>query len=244
MISIFRKELHTFFSSLVGYIAIIVFLVVCGFFLWLIPENNMLDYGYANMDKFFDLAPWVLLFLIPAITMRSLADEFKSGTIEILSTLPIKEYQLIGGKFLSSFVLVLFSILPTLVYIFTLASLSIISNNLDTGGMIGSYVGLIFLAGAFTAVGLFCSSFTNNQIIAFLAAVFLNFILYSGFETMSRLPVLANGADYIVSQIGMQFHYNSISRGVIDTRDLIYFISVIVIFLLATQLMLQKRNWN
>jgi ABC-2 type transport system permease protein len=114
MISIFRKELHTFFSSLVGYIAIIVFLVVCGFFLWLIPENNMLDYGYANMDKFFDLAPWVLLFLIPAITMRSLADEFKSGTIEILSTLPIKEYQLIGGKFLSSFVLVLFSILPTL----------------------------------------------------------------------------------------------------------------------------------
>jgi ABC-2 type transport system permease protein len=110
--------------------------------------------------------------------------------------------------------------------------------------MIGSYVGLIFLAGAFTAVGLFCSSFTNNQIIAFLAAVFLNFILYSGFETMSRLPVLANGADYIVSQIGMQFHYNSISRGVIDTRDLIYFISVIVIFLLATQLMLQKRNWN
>lgn len=244
MISIFRKELHTFFSSLVGYIAIIVFLVVCGFFLWLIPENNMLDYGYANMDKFFDLAPWVLLFLIPAITMRSFADEFKSGTIEILSTLPLKEYQLIGGKFLSSFVLVLFSILPTLVYIFTLASLSIISNNLDTGGMIGSYIGLIFLAGAFTAVGLFCSSFTNNQIIAFLAAVFLNFILYGGFETMSRLPVLANGADYIVSQIGMQFHYNSISRGVIDTRDLIYFISIIVIFLLATQLMLQKRNWN
>ena len=196
------------------------------------------------MDKFFIMAPWVLLFLIPAITMRSFSDEFKSGTIEIISTLPITEIQLIGGKFLASFVLVLVSIAPTLIYLVTIGSLSIIENNLDSGGIIGSYIGLIFLAGAFTAVGLFCSSLTNNQIIAFLVAVFLNFILFSGFETISRIPVFSNGIDFIISQFGMQFHYDSISRGVLDTRDLIYFSSIIFLFLLATKLMLDKRKWN
>jgi ABC-2 type transport system permease protein len=244
MASIFWKELHAFLSSLLGYIAIIVFLVVCGFFLWIAPDNNMLDYGFANMDKFFILAPWVLLFLIPAITMRSFSDEFKSGTIEVISTLPITEMQLIGGKFFASFVLVICSIIPTLIYIVTISSLSIIENNLDTGGIIGSYIGLVFLAGAFTAVGLFCSSFTNNQVIAFLVAVFLNFILFSGFETISRISVFSNGIDFIISQLGMQFHYDSISRGVLDTRDLIYFSSIILLFLLATKIMLDKRKWN
>jgi ABC-2 type transport system permease protein len=244
MISIFKKELHAFFSSLVGYIAIIVFLVVCGFFLWIMPDENILDYGYATMDKFFTLAPWVLLFLIPAITMRSFSEEFKSGTIEVISTLPITENQLIGGKFLASFLLVVFSILPTLVYLLTLASLSSIVNNLDSGGIFGSYIGLMFLAGAFTAVGLFCSSCTNNQIIAFLAAVFLNFILFNGFAILSQLPVFANGIDFIITQIGMQFHYTSISRGVLDTRDVCYFLSVIVVFMLASKLMLDRRKWN
>lgn len=244
MFTIFKKELHSFFSSLVGYISIIVFLVVCGFFLWIVPESNMLEYGFANMDKFFSLAPWVLLFLIPAITMRSFSDEFKSGTIEVISTLPISENQIVGGKLFASWLLVVFSIIPTLIYVFTISSLAIIANNLDSGGIFGSYVGLLFLAGAFTSVGLFCSSITNNQVIAFLSAVFLNFILFTGFETISRLSIFENGLDFIISQIGMQFHYNSISRGVIDTRDLIYFSSVIVLFFLATKLMLNKRKWK
>ncbi|GBL35579.1 hypothetical protein EMGBS15_11740 [Filimonas sp.] len=180
MLSIFRKELNSFFSSLVGYIAIIVFLLVCGFFLWVVPNNNMLDYGYATMDKFFAFAPWVLMFLLPALTMRSFSDEYKSGTIEILSTIPLTENQIILGKFFASFALMLFSILPTLLYVFTISHLAIIKDNLDTGGILGSYIGLLFLSAAYTAVGIFCSSVTPNQVIAFLLAIFANFILYAG----------------------------------------------------------------
>lgn len=244
MYSIFRKELNSFFSSLVGYIAIIVFLLVCGFFMWIIPNNNMLDYGYATMDKFFAFAPWVMMFLLPALTMRSFSDEYKSGTIEVLSTLPLTERQLILGKFFASLVLVAFSILPTLFYVFTISHLSIIKGNLDSGGILGSYVGLFFLSAAFTAVGIFCSSLTANQVIAFLLAIFANFILYAGFETLSKMPFLENGPDYIISQIGMQFHYNSISRGLLDSRDIIYFLSVVFAFIMATRLSLQKRKWN
>ncbi|HOZ51169.1 MAG TPA: gliding motility-associated ABC transporter permease subunit GldF [Chitinophagaceae bacterium] len=244
MVSIFKKELNSFFSSLVGYMAIIVFLLVCGFFMWVVPNNNMLDYGYATMDKFFVFAPWVLMFLLPALTMRSFSDEYKGGTIEILSTIPLTENQIILGKFFASFVLVLFSILPTLLYVYTISHLSIIQGNLDSGGILGSYIGLLFLSAAFTAIGIFCSSVTSNQVIAFLIAIFTNFILYAGFETMSKMPFLGNGIDYIVSQIGMQFHYNSISRGLLDSRDIVYFLSIVAIFILATRLSLQKRKWN
>lgn len=224
--------------------AIIVFLLVCGFFMWVVPNNNMLDYGYATMDKFFVFAPWVLMFLLPALTMRSFSDEYKGGTIEILSTIPLTENQIILGKFFASFVLVLFSILPTLLYVYTISHLSIIQGNLDSGGILGSYIGLLFLSAAFTAIGIFCSSVTSNQVIAFLIAIFTNFILYAGFETMSKMPFLGNGIDYIVSQIGMQFHYNSISRGLLDSRDIVYFLSIVAIFILATRLSLQKRKWN
>ncbi|MBL7765602.1 MAG: gliding motility-associated ABC transporter permease subunit GldF [Chitinophagaceae bacterium] len=244
MISIYKKELNLFFSSLVGYIAIIVFLLVCGFFMWVVPDSNMLEYGYATMDKFFISAPWILMFLLPALTMRSFADEYKGGTIEILSTLPLKESQIILGKFLASLTLMVFSLLPTLIYVFTLSSLSVVANNLDTGGITGSYIGLFFLSAAFTAVGTFCSSLTSNQVIAFLMAVFTNFILYSGFDTLSRMPFVSGTPEYIISQIGMQFHYASISRGLLDTRDIVYFISVTIIFLTATSLSLQKRKWN
>jgi len=244
MFSIFRKELNSFFSSLVGYIAIIVFLLVCGFFMWVVPGNNILDYGFATMDKFFAFAPWVLMFLLPALTMRSFSDEYKSGTIEILSTIPLKENELIVGKFLASFTLVLFSVLPTLLYVYTISHLANIKGNLDGGGILGSYTGLLFLSAAFTSVGLFCSSLTSNQVIAFLIAIFANFILYAGFETLSRMSFIGNGLDYIVSQIGMQFHYNSISRGVLDTRDIVYFLSVVAVFMIATKLSLQKRKWN
>lgn len=243
MFSIYIKEIHSFFSSLIGYIAILLFIVVLGFFLWLAPESNILEDGYASLDKFFLLAPWVIMFLIPALTMRSFSDEFKSGTIEILSTLPLTESNIVLGKFFASFTLVLISILPTLLYVFTISKLAIPQGNIDTGGIIGSYIGLSFLNAAFTAIGLFCSSITNNQVIAFLFSIFLNFILYAGFESMSKLPILSNGLDYIVSQIGMQFHYNSISRGALDSRDIVYFISIIALFIMATRISLEKRKW-
>jgi ABC-2 type transport system permease protein len=204
----------------------------------------MLDFGYASMDKFFALAPWIILFLIPALTMRSFSDEYKAGTIEVLFTLPLKDREIILGKFFASTLIVVFAIFPTLLYVITLASLSVIKNNVDTGAIIGSYIGLLFLCGAFTSIGLFASSISNNQVIAFLIAVFINFIVFAGFETISKIPVFDNGIDYILSQIGMQFHYDSISRGLIDSRDMVYFVSVIALFILATRIALGKRKWN
>ncbi len=244
MKSILLKEIRSFFSSLVGYIVIILFILISGLFMWILPDTNMFDYGYASMEKFFSFAPWILIFLIPAITMRMLADEYKSGTIEMLSTKPLKEGSIITGKFWASFILVCICLLPTLLYVLTLESLAVTANNLDTGGIIGSYIGMLFLIGAFTAIGLFCSSLTDNQIIAFLVAVFLNFILFQGFESLSELPSFSGGADYIVSQLGLQFHYKSISQGVLDTRDLIYFASISLLFLFASRLFLQKRKWS
>ncbi len=239
MLSIYKKEINQFFSSLTGYIAIIVFLAVCGLFLWIFDEN-ILDFGYATLDKFFLFAPWVMLFLLPALTMRSFSDEFKSGTIEVLYTLPLREQDIILGKYAAALTFVLFALLPTGLYVFTIFRLS--GGNVDSGGLIGSYIGLLFLSAAFTAVGVFCSSLSNNQVAAFLIGVFVNFMLYSGFESISRLGLLGDGVDYIISQFGMQFHYNSISRGVLDTRDLIYFISVLILFLAATRLSLLKRR--
>lgn len=243
MYSIYIKEIHSFFSSLIGYVAILMFIIIAGFFLWIAPDSNILEEGYATLDKFFLLAPWILMFLIPALTMRSFSDEFKSGTIEILSTLPLSESNIVFGKFFASFTLVIISLLPTLLYVFTISRLSINQGNIDTGGIIGSYIGLSFLNAAFTAVGLFCSSITSNQVIAFLFSIFVNFLLFSGFETLSKIPVLGNGIDYIVSQIGMQFHYNSISRGALDSRDIVYFVSIIALFILATRISLEKRKW-
>lgn len=243
MYSVYIKELNAFFSSLIGYISILLFILVIGFFLWLDPGSNILTDGYATLDKFFIMTPWVIMFLIPALTMRSFADEFKSGTIEILSTLPISEYNIVVGKFLASFSLVLISLIPSVLYIFTISQLSVIKGNIDSGGIIGSYIGLLFLNAAFTAVGLFCSSLTTNQVIAFLIAVFVNFILFTGFESLSQISAFNNGLDYIISQIGMQFHYNSISRGALDSRDIIYFLSIVILFILATKLSIEKRKW-
>jgi len=175
--------------------------------------------------------------------MRTFADEYQNGTIEFLSTKPLGESKLISGKFFASLVLVIICILPTLLYVFTLGSLSDVANTLDRGGIIGSYIGLIFLAASFTAVGIFCSSLTDNQIVAFLIAVFVNFILYNAFEAISSIPSLSGGIDYYISQIGMQSHYDSISRGLIDTKDVVYFLSITILFLLATRLFLQKRKW-
>ncbi len=244
MFSIYLKEINSFFSSIVGYVAVLIFLIACGLFLWIIPDTSMLDYGYASLDRFFDMAPWFLMLLIPAITMRSFADEFKGGTIEWLSTKPLTDVAIILGKYYAALTLVAFALLPTLIYVLTISSLSAIPDNLDTGSIVGSYIGLLFLAATFTAVGIFCSSITSNQVVAFLVALFACYLFHSGFEALSKIPSFTGGIDYYLSMIGMSFHYNSISRGVVDTRDVIYFISVVVLFIALTRISLQRRTWD
>ena len=237
-----KKEFRQFFSSLTGIIALAVFLLLNGLFLFVFPDSNMLDFGYATLDKFFELAPWILTFLVPAITMRSLADEFKGGTYEILQTKPLSYAQLTGGKYLGCLLIVVLALLPTLLYAFSMQALSAGNAGIDVGGVAGSYIGLFFLAAVFTAIGVCCSSFTSNAVIAFIVSAFACFILYSGFNAISRIAALASGADYYIEMLGIDFHYRSISRGVIDTRDIVYFISIIAFFLLFTQRNLIKRR--
>jgi ABC-2 type transport system permease protein len=239
MWSVCKKELRQFFNSLTGYIAIIVFLLVNGLMLFVF-ENNIFDFGYATLDRFFQLSPWILLLLIPAITMRSFADEFKAGTYEILQTRPLSRSQVIAGKYFGSLIVVLIALLPTIIYIFSVQKLSS-NEGIDAGATIGSYIGLVFLASVFTAVGICSSSFTNNSVVAFIVSLIGCALLYYGFSAISRLPGLSGGADYYVEMAGIDFHYRSISRGVIDTRDVIYFITVIILFLSITNRNLLKR---
>lgn len=239
MWSICKKELRQFFSSLTGFIAIIVFLLVNGLMLFVF-DGNILDYGYATLDRFFELAPWILLLLIPAITMRSFADEFNRGTFEILQTRPLTRGQIVGGKYLGSLVVVIIALLPTIVYYFTIQQLSS-SEGIDTGATIGAYIGLFFLAAVFTAIGICASSFTSNAVVAFIFSLIACALLYYGFSAISKLEALENGLDYYVEMIGIDFHYRSISRGVIDSRDIVYFLSVISLFLLLTNRNLVKR---
>lgn len=240
MLSICKKELHQFFSNLTGYIAIILFLLVNGLFLFVLKDSNIFDFGYASLDKFFELAPWILIFLIPAITMRSISEEIRSGTFEILQTKPLTSWQIVGGKYVSVLLVLLFIIVPTFIYIFTIHSLSA-SGNIDGGGIAGSYIGLYFLAAVFAAISLCCSSFTANAVVAFLLSAFACLILYFGFNAISRLPVFQGGADYYIEMMGIDFHYRSMSRGLVDSRDVIYFTSLVFLFLLITVRNLQKR---
>jgi len=235
-----KKEWQQFFSSLTGYIALIVFLLLNGLFLFVFPDTSLLDFGYASLNPFFNQVPWILLFLIPTITMRSLADEYKSGTYEILKTLPLKQSQIVWGKFFGALLIVMAALLPTVIYAISVQQLSSIGG-IDVGGTAGSYIGLLFLGAVFTAVGICTSSFTNNTVVAFIAGAFLCFILYSGFDAISKLPVFKSGIDYYIEMLGISFHYKNLSRGVIDTRDVIYFIGVIVLFLLITQRNLLKK---
>jgi ABC-2 type transport system permease protein len=239
MWAICKKELRQFFSSLTGYIAIIVFLLVNGLMLFVF-ENNILDFGYATLDRFFELAPWVLLLLIPAITMRSFAEEFKTGTFEILQTRPLGPWQITGGKYLGSLIVVAIALLPTIVYFFSIQALSS-GEGIDTGATIGSYIGLFFLAAVFTSIGICTSSFTTNAVVAFILSLIACALLYYGFNAISKLPGLEGGADYYIEMAGIDYHYRSISRGVIDTRDVIYFGSVIFLFLTITNRNLLKR---
>jgi ABC-2 type transport system permease protein len=241
MWAVCKKELRQFFSSLTGYIAIIAFLSLNGLLLFVFPDTDILAFGYATLDKFFELAPWILLLLIPAITMRSLSDEFRMGTFEILQTLPLSRSRLIAGKYVASLIVVLIALLPTLVYFLCIQRLSG-QGGIDTGATMGSYIGLVFLGAVFTAIGIWCSSFTPNAVVAFIVAALTCFLLYSGFGAISTLPVFAAGPDYYIGALGIDFHYRSISRGVIDTRDVLYFLSVIFLFLFLTSRHLARRS--
>lgn len=240
MWSICKKEFNQFFSSLTGMIAIAVFLLLNGLILFVFPDSNILDFGYATLDKFFDLAPFLLLLLVPAITMRSLADEFKGGTYEILQTRPLTRWNIIAGKYLGCLAIVAIALLPTIIYVFSIQSLTD-TGGIDKGAMLGSYIGLFFLAAVFTAIGIWCSSFTGNAVVAFIISAFICFLVYSGCNAISRIPAFNAGADYYIEMLGIDFHYKSISRGVIDSRDLIYFLSIISIFLFFTNRHLLRR---
>ena len=240
MMFICMKEWRQFFSSLTGYIAIIIFLLLLGLFLFVFPDSSMLDFGYATLDNFFDIAPFVLLFLVPTITMRSIADEYKSGTFEILRTLPLSPGKIVWGKYFGCLFVVAVALLPTIIYAISMQQLSA-KGGIDIGATIGSYIGLLMLGAVYTAVGICTSSFTNNTVVAFILAAFVCFLLYSGFGAISKLPFFAAGADYYIGMLGADFHYRSISRGVLDTRDILYFIAVIIIFLLITQRNVTKR---
>ena len=240
MWSVCKKELRQYFSSLTGYIAIIFFLILSGTILFILPDN-ILDLGYATPEKFFQITPWILLVLVPAITMRSFSEEFRTGTFEILQTLPITRWQLLSGKYVAAFIIVLIALLPTVIYMISLQALSS-TGGIDIGGTIGSYAGLLLLSAVFVAIGICCSSFTYNPVAAFIASAFLCMLVYSAFGALSRIPALEGGADYYIERLGIDFHYHSLSRGVADTRDIIYFFTLIGLFLVITQRNLIKRQ--
>jgi ABC-2 type transport system permease protein len=242
MLTLLKKEINEFFSTITGYIVVIVFLVATSLFMWIFPTNfNVLDNGYATLNSLFTLAPWIFLFLVPAVTMRMIAEEKKSGTMELLLTRPISDLQIVTAKYLASVVLVIIALLPTLVYFVSIHYLGNPPGNLDVGGTIGSYIGLFFLASIYAAIGIFSSSLTNNQIIAFIIAVIISFVFYLGFEFLSSMWVF-NSIDAFIVDLGINAHYQSMSRGVIDTRDIIYFLSVIVIFIYLTKTVIQNRK--
>ena len=232
MKSIVLREIKSFFGSPIGYLVIAIFLIINGLFLWVFEgEYNILKTGFADMTPFFTLAPWILLFLIPAVTMRSFSDEKKQGTLELLLTKPLSIWQIVNGKFIGALLLILMAIIPTFIYVWVISSLGMPEGNIDMGSTIGSYFGLLFLISSYSAIGIFTSTLSENQIVAFIIAVFLCFFLYFGFEGLATVfPTISN----FIAALGMQDHYKSMSRGVLDTRDIIYFSSVTVAFLSFT----------
>lgn len=232
MKSILLREIKSFFGSPIGYLVIAIFLLLNGLFLWVFEGDfNIPNSGFADLSPFFTLAPWILIFLIPAVTMRSFSDEKKQGTIELLFTKPLSLWQIVNGKFFGAFLLILIAIIPTLIYVFVLSSLGNPEGNLDFGSTLGSYFGLLFLIGAYTSIGIFTSTLSENQIVAFIISVFLCFVFYFGFDGISSF---AGSFDLVVSSIGMDYHFKSMSRGVLDTRDILYFVSITVVFLSFT----------
>jgi ABC-2 type transport system permease protein len=242
MLTIFRKEISSFFSSLIAYVIIAVFLTGTGLLVWIYPQTNILDYGYAEMGSFFDVSPFVFMFLIPAVTMRTFAEEKRNGTLELLFTRPLTDWDIILGKFFACWLLIILTLLPTLLYYYSIYQLGNPVGNLDTAGIAGSYIGLVLLAGIFTAIGILASSLTDNQIVAFVIGCFSCYLLYGGLSSVTNLNMLSNTA-FLIQQLGIDYHYQILSKGLIDSRNVLYFVSITVILLLATRLKLESRKW-
>ena len=241
MFTLFKKEISSYFGSLTGYIVITVFLCTNSLFLWIFPgEYNVLDSGYSNLDTLFFIAPWIFLFLVPALTMRLFSEEKRSGTFEILYTKPISVMQIIISKYLAGVVLVLFSLIPTLIYFITVYYLGKPVGNIDIGATWGSFIGLFFLAAVYVAIGVFSSSLTENQIVSFLISMLLSFFIFIGFEAISSLNFFGNNGD-IIENFGINAHYKSISRGIIDSRDVMYFVFVSTVFIFSTKIIIEKN---
>jgi ABC-2 type transport system permease protein len=243
MYTLFKKELGVFFSSLTGVLVIIIFLITTGLFLWVLPgSSNILETGYATLEPLFVIAPWLFLFLIPAVTMRLFTEEKKTGTIELLLTKPISELGIVLAKFYSALAIVFIALLPTITYYISVYLLGNPVGNLDVGGTWGSYIGLLFLVCLYVAIGIFCSALTSNQIVAFLLSVVVSFVLYFVFGAVSLL-FSTNGIGYVFSELSIETHYQSISRGVIDLSDVVYFLGLSIAFIFLTRLKLQSRTW-
>jgi ABC-2 type transport system permease protein len=242
MFPILRKEINSFLSSLVAYIIMALFLTGMGLFIWIFPDYNVLDYGYADLSTLFSMAPYIFMFLIPAVTMRSFAEEKKGGTLELLLTRPLTDWDIILGKYLACFLLILFTLLPTLIYYVSVYLLGNPEGNIDSAGVFGSYVGLLLLAAVFTAIGIFASSISENQIVSFIVAAFLCFLWFTGFSALASLSATGTWT-YLMGQLGLEYHYNALSKGLIDSRNVIYFLSVIALALMATRLVLESRKW-
>jgi ABC-2 type transport system permease protein len=243
MYAIFIKELNSFFSSLTGLIAAVVFLIVNGLFIWVFPgELNVLDSGYSTLDTLFIIAPWIFLFLVPAIAMRTFSEEKRTGTIELLLTRPLTDMRLILGKYFAVIVLVLFILIPALFFFLSVYLLGNPVGNIDTGGTWGSFIGLFFLASGYAAISVFASSLTQNHIVSFIIGMLLCFVLFIGLDSIASLHFF-KGIQHIVVSLGINEHYRSMSRGVIDTRDIMYFVALATIFLLATRTIIQSRKW-
>jgi ABC-2 type transport system permease protein len=244
MFAIFRKEISGFFSSLTGYVVILVFLPINSLFMWVFPgEWNIFDTGYAGLDTLFFLSPWVFLFLVPAVTMRMIAEEKRLGTIELIYSRPITERGIIWGKYLASILLVLLALIPGLIYYISVYMLGESPGNLDRGGTLGAFIGLFFLASVYASAGIFASSVTDNQVVAFILAVLICFFLFMGFDSFAYLPGLKKMDEFVLG-LGINEHYKSVSRGVVDIKDAVYFISVALIFNEATRLVLLSRKWR
>ena len=238
MLAILRKELNLFFASPIAYLVIGIFLLINGLFLWVFKGDfNILNAGFADLNSLFLISPWFFIFLIPATTMRSFSDEIRLGTIEIIKTKPITSWNIILGKFFGSFILVILALVPTLSYVYTVFQLGNPMGNLDFGSTVGSYIGLLFLASSFTAIGLFTSTLSSNQIVAFIIGVVLSFFMYYGFDAIADLM----NNNYTIENLGMTSHFKSISRGVIDTRDILYFLSVTFFFLFLTKINFEHK---
>lgn len=242
MYAVFKRELFSLLNSLMAYITIGIFLLALGLLLWFFPDTSILEYGYAELTGFFSLAPFLFMFLIPALTMRSFAEERREGTYILLATRPLTDWQIILAKYWACLVLVLFALLPTLIYYYSIAQLGLPQGNVDGGAVTGSYIGLLLLGAAFTAIGIFASAITRNQVIAFAIAVFICFIAYQGLDAMSRIFALQY-LETVLLGLSINEHYQSVSRGVLDTRDLVYFISFAALFLGLTRLVIGGRKW-